>query len=77
MPEWLDDAACLTTDPELFFTPVLENYAKQICAECPVAKLCLQTALDQNHDSGVWGGLSESERKLMRKTRKAREGKSY
>lgn len=65
--EWQDEAACTSTDPELFFTPTLEKYAKQVCAGCPVAKQCLQYALEGNLDSGVYGGLSEAERKQMRK----------
>ena len=68
--DWRDRAACLTVDPELFFPvgntgPAVEQIdrAKAVCSHCPVTEYCLQYALDTNQDSGVWGGLSEDERR--------------
>ncbi len=68
--DWRDRAACLTVDPELFFPvgntgPAVEQIdrAKAVCSHCPVTEHCLQYALDTNQDSGVWGGLSEDERR--------------
>lgn len=76
---WRDRAACLDTDPELFF-PVgvtgraLEqtHEAKQVCAGCPVRAQCLGWALDTGQDVGVWGGLSEDERRAQRRASRAR-----
>ena len=78
--DWRSKAACLTVDPELFFpigntgpaiTQVAE--AKAVCRECEVAGVCLQWAIDNNQDSGVWGGMSEEERRsLKRRAARAR-----
>lgn len=72
--DWRDDAACLTVDPELFFPvgntgPAVEQIekAKAVCATCPVTEMCLQYALETNQDSGVWGGLSEDERRALKR----------
>jgi WhiB family redox-sensing transcriptional regulator len=76
--DWRDDALCRETDPELFF-PVgttgnalvqIDN-AKEVCGECPSAQGCLDFALDTNQDSGIWGGLTEEERRVIRRKRVA------
>ena len=76
--EWRDSALCRDTDPNLFF-PVgttglaidhISN-AKKVCGECAVANQCLGFALDTNQDSGVWGGLTEEERRIIRRQRVA------
>ncbi len=72
--DWRDKAACLTVDPELFF-PVGEHRpggrqidkAKSVCARCTVTEICLQYALETGQDSGVWGGLSEDERRALKR----------
>jgi WhiB family redox-sensing transcriptional regulator len=77
---WRDRAACLQEDPELFFPigttgPALQQLAraKAVCATCPVRTECLQWAIDTNVDQGVWGGLSEDERRsLKRRTARGR-----
>ena len=46
--------------------------AKQVCGECTVRVDCLDFALTTNQDSGVWGGLSEEERRVIRRQRVAR-----
>jgi WhiB family transcriptional regulator, redox-sensing transcriptional regulator len=77
---WRDLALCRDTDPELFF-PVgttgnallAIDYAKRVCAQCAVMQECLEFALDTNQDSGVWGGLSEEERRQIRRQRAATE----
>jgi WhiB family redox-sensing transcriptional regulator len=68
---WRDRAACRTEDPELFFSvgttgPALDQLteAKSVCQRCPVAGECLAWALDTDQRAGVWGGLSEDERRL-------------
>jgi WhiB family redox-sensing transcriptional regulator len=78
--DWRHNAACLTEDPELFFPigntgPAIQQIeeAKAVCRRCTVATICLQWALENNQDSGVWGGLSEDERRsLKRRTARAR-----
>jgi len=76
--DWRDIAACLDEDPELFFPigntgPALVQIeqAKAICRRCTVVETCLQWAMDTGQDAGVWGGLSEDERRAL-KRRKAR-----
>jgi WhiB family transcriptional regulator, redox-sensing transcriptional regulator len=75
---WRDHALCRDTDPELFF-PVGTTghaltsieHAKQVCQECKVTRDCLDFALETNQDSGIWGGLSEEERRAIRRQRAA------
>ena len=74
MSDWRNRAACRMEDPELFFpngnsgpwVHVIEE-AKAVCRRCPVMDQCLQWALETGQDSGVWGGLSEDERRAMRR----------
>jgi WhiB family redox-sensing transcriptional regulator len=72
--DWRDTAACLTADPELFFPvgntgPAVDQIekAKAVCGRCSVTEMCLQYALETNQDSGVWGGLSEDERRALKR----------
>ena len=76
--EWRDGAICRDTDPELFFPVgttgnalVQIDRAKEVCGECGVAQACLDFALDTNQDSGIWGGLTEEERRVIRRRRVA------
>ena len=71
--DWRAKAACRDKDPELFF-PVgntgaayqqIEE-AKAVCRTCKVIDACLKCALDTNQDYGVWGGLSEDERRALK-----------
>lgn len=72
---WRDDAACRKYDPELFFPDGSTGHwalqieeAKAVCNfRCPVVERCLQWALESGQDSGVWGGLSEDERRAMKR----------
>jgi WhiB family redox-sensing transcriptional regulator len=75
---WRDHALCRDTDPELFFPVgttglalVAIEHAKQVCRQCAVNAECLDYALDTNQDSGIWGGLSEEERRSIRRQRAA------
>jgi WhiB family redox-sensing transcriptional regulator len=70
---WSDRAACLHEDPELFFPigdtgPALLQIqeAKAVCNRCPVIDACLSFALEFGHDTGVWGGLTEDERRELK-----------
>ena len=49
--------------------------AKAVCAQCPVQSECLEYAMQWNHLSGVWGGLSERERRHLRRRRRGRDGR--
>jgi WhiB family redox-sensing transcriptional regulator len=77
---WRNRAACLDEDPELFFPigntgPALLQIqeAKAVCRRCEVVEECLQLAIDSSKDAGVFGGLSEDERRsLKRRTARAR-----
>ncbi|GAA3843571.1 WhiB family transcriptional regulator [Sphaerisporangium flaviroseum] len=78
--DWRHRAACRDVDPELFFPigntgPALMQIeeAKQVCHSCPVSEPCLKWAIESGQDAGVWGGLSEDERRaLKRRTARAR-----
>src|SRR5215213_5814870 len=72
--DWRNRAACLDEDPELFFPigntgPALLQIeeAKQVCRRCDVRDACLQWALEAGQDDGVWGGLSEDERRALKR----------
>ena len=74
--DWRDRAACLEEDPELFFPigntgPALLQIeqAKTVCRRCDVRDTCLQWALETGQDAGVWGGLSEDERRALKRRR--------
>ena len=76
---WRDQALCRDTDPELFFPIGTTGFAllqlekaRQVCGECQVRAECLEFALDTNQDSGIWGGLSEEERRVIRRQRARR-----
>ena len=72
--------SCRSADPDLFFGPDAEFVtsraqreaaAKAICAGCPVRDACLTYALDAGEAFGVWGGLTEDERRALRRQRRA------
>lgn len=71
---WRDQAACDGTDPDLWFptgrgfdaAPAIAA-AKDICATCPVRPECLEAGLHEPY--GVWGGMSEKERRVERRRR--------
>ena len=73
-PTWRKRAACRGLDPEVFYPTSDEEAeeAKAICGECPVRQLCLEYALTHRERDGVWGGLTERERRrLVRQRRKS------
>lgn len=61
-PQWRDQSACLGSDIS-FFDGHRTAKAKAVCAKCPVIKECLEFAITTGQDHGVWGGLTEAERK--------------
>jgi len=77
--DWRHKAACRDEEPELFFPigntgPALQQIdeAKRVCQACDVTEACLNWAIESGQDAGVWGGLSEDERRSL-KRRRARE----
>jgi WhiB family redox-sensing transcriptional regulator len=68
-PVWFADGLCSQTDPELFFPEKggSTRDAKQTCVACPIRVQCLTYALDNDERFGVWGGLSEKERRRLRR----------
>ncbi|MCI4043390.1 MULTISPECIES: WhiB family transcriptional regulator [unclassified Streptomyces] len=83
MENWRLHAACREEDPDLFFpigstgpAVVQEAEAKTVCRTCPVQAACLEWALENGQDSGIWGGLSENERRaLKRRSRRRAESR--
>ncbi len=82
MPRFSAPALCAETDPEVFFPEKGNNphAAKRVCSHCPVLAECREWALERHVPYGVWGGLSERDRrkiirdrghKAPRKTRSA------
>jgi WhiB family transcriptional regulator, redox-sensing transcriptional regulator len=81
--DWREMSACRDTDPDLFFPvgttgPAIEQIenAKAVCRTCEVQQACLQYALSTNQDSGIWGGTSEEERRVLRRQWVARHRRS-
>ncbi|WP_423918386.1 WhiB family transcriptional regulator [Frigoribacterium sp. 2-23] len=66
---WQADSLCAQTDPEAFFPEKggSTRDAKKICASCDVRAQCLEYALQNDERFGIWGGLSERERRKLRK----------
>ena len=64
--DWTARAACKETDPdELFVQGAAQNRAKLICRGCVVRTECLADALDNRIEFGVWGGMTERERRAL------------
>jgi WhiB family transcriptional regulator, redox-sensing transcriptional regulator len=74
---WLSEARCIGEDPELFFPIGTSNdalaqvaSAKTVCHSCSVRADCLEWSLATFQDAGVWGGLDEEERRVIRRARR-------
>ena len=72
--DWRDRAGCLDEDPELFFPigntgPAIAQIeeAKVVCRRCEVVDTCLKWAIESGQDAGVWGGMSEDERRALKR----------
>jgi len=72
--DWMLQARCLDADPEAFFPEKggSTREAKRICAACPVREECLEYALENDERFGIWGGLSERERRRAKRVSGAR-----
>ena len=66
---WQDRALCAQTDPEAFFPEKggSTREAKKVCLTCEVRDTCLEYALMNDERFGIWGGLSERERRKLKK----------
>lgn len=69
--EWADHGACIDEDPDLFFPERGASIApaRAICRLCPVKAECLEHALRNDERHGIWGGMSERERRRIRSAR--------
>lgn len=70
--DWMQEGLCRDMDPEFFFPSdgVGVEAAKAVCAQCPSRLPCLEYALRNRIDQGVWGGTSERERRRIRAARR-------
>lgn len=70
-PSWQAEANCLGVDPDLFFPErgASTKEAKGVCRGCVVREDCLEYALANGEKFGIWGGLSERERRRIRRQR--------
>jgi WhiB family redox-sensing transcriptional regulator len=68
--EWTERALCAETDPEAFFPEKggSTREAKKVCLSCDVRDECLDYALAHDERFGIWGGLSERERRRLKKS---------
>ena len=75
VPTWHDSAVCAQTDPEALFPEKggSTRSGKSICIKCPVKQECLDYALDKDERFGIWGGLSERERRRLKRSGKWRK----
>ena len=70
---WSRFGRCDTADPELFFPQVGadNSLAKSICQACPVRRQCLDHALETKQKYGIWGGMTEAQRRRLRRDSRA------
>ena len=73
--DWRGLGSCSKTDPDLWFAvgAMEHKQAKRICRECPVQSQCLAYAMDAPVDHGIWGGLTERERRRFRRQAGAKD----
>ncbi len=68
--EWATQGRCVGRDPdELFVTGAAQRVAAKVCNGCPVRLQCLSDALDNRVEFGVWGGLTERQRRMLLRNR--------
>jgi WhiB family redox-sensing transcriptional regulator len=66
---WMDRALCPETDPDAFFPEKggSTREAKRVCRSCEVRAECLEYALGRDERFGIWGGMSERERRRLKR----------
>lgn len=71
--QWMAKGKCRELPPAVFFPSdgLGVQEAQRICADCPVSSTCLEYALENRIDHGVWGGSSERERRRILRRRRA------
>jgi WhiB family redox-sensing transcriptional regulator len=69
---WRDLAACAGTDQRMFFPAQgdANRLARQMCASCPVRIPCLDYAVDNHEEFGIWGGTTPRERQAIRRRKR-------
>ncbi|NED99231.1 WhiB family transcriptional regulator [Phytoactinopolyspora halotolerans] len=68
--DWMSQAACRSAEPDELFVPgAAQNRAKAVCFGCPVRTECLADALDNRTEFGIWGGMTERERRALLRRR--------
>lgn len=74
--EWAERAGCRGVDPQVFFVSgkVQARAAVRLCQTCPVQEPCLEYALEEQIDFGIWGGLTERQRRSLQRRRLAPTG---
>jgi WhiB family redox-sensing transcriptional regulator len=77
--DWMGEGKCRDMDPGLFFPSdgLGVQVAQRICRECPVKVSCLEYALDNKVDHGVWGGTSERERRRILRRRRVTDLRAF
>lgn len=68
--DWAEEALCNQVDPELFYpepegSKLAVRQAKRLCASCPAQRACVEYALRNREEFGVWGGTTEQERRRL------------
>ena len=75
LPDWMQDAECAIGgyDRDLWFPEpgyYFPTQVKRICKTCPVKQQCLDFADQEGYDYGIWGGLTERERRQIKNSKK-------
>ena len=67
---WAQHGACVEADPDALFVPgAAQDAAKKVCVGCPVIVECLADSLDNRTEFGVWGGMTERQRRALLRRR--------
>ena len=76
--EWQSEARCAGADPDVFFPERggSSKAARAVCSKCNVREQCLEYALNNKEQFGIWGGTSERERRRLRRDRARRHLRS-
>ncbi|MGP4013892.1 WhiB family transcriptional regulator [Streptomyces sp. 4N124] len=69
--DWADRGLCRTQPDRMFVEGTAQNQAKAVCLDCPVRFECLAHALDHREEYGVWGAMTERERRALLRRRPA------